>query len=296
MGIAGVGLIINIIGTIVFAIVGVSHGHSHSHGHGHGPNKLNDSAEALLVPEREHEDEHEEAHEHSHEQKKEKKNKNHSHKHDKEHKHKHKNGHGHEHSHKKKLSEMDLNTWAVFIHFLGDAISSLFVLATGLLLHFFQTNWTKYLDPAASMLIVVLITVTTIPLVKRCSMILLQSVPSHIDLDSVRDRIGSVDGVIAVHDLHVWQLVDGMVIASVHLLLEEGYDVGTAVYQVKQIFHAFGIHSSAIQPEFIKISMKKEDFCRQNCVEECEADWCCKDTAEKTKDLQEHYSTFNEPV
>lgn len=95
--------------------------------------------------------------------------------------------------------------------------------------------------------------------------------------------------MISVHDLHVWQLVDGMIIASVHLMITEGtgilffiifafyclllclcfcfvmvvillllnlllhgLDVGFIVYQVKQIFHSFGIHSSAIQPEFVK--------------------------------------------
>jgi len=195
------------------------------------------------------------------------------------------------------FSDMDVNTWAVFIHFLGDAISSLFVLATGLILHFFKANgWTKYIDPISSLLIVILIVATTVPLVKRCSMILLQSVPSEIDLDAVRTKTRLVEGVISVHDLHVWQLVDGMVIASVHLMIEDGTDVGNVVYQVKQIFHTFGIHSSAIQPEFIKSVVTKEPFCAQNCVEECEADWCCKKGADNAKDnvLQEQYSTFND--
>jgi zinc transporter 1 len=189
---------------------------------------------------------------------------------------------------------MDMNTKAVFLHFLGDAISSLCVLATGLILHFFQsTHWIQYLDPASSLLIVVIIAFTTVPLVKRCSMILLQSVPSEVDLDAVSHKTSRVDGVVSVHDLHVWQLVDGMIIASVHLMVTEGADVGFIVYQVKQIFHSYGIHSSAIQPEFVK-TITQENYCVQNCVEECEADWCCKKKADERKDLLEDYSTFND--
>lgn len=45
---------------------------------------------------------------------------------------------------------MDVNTKAVFLHFLGDAISSLCVLATGIVLHFFRTHeYVKYLDPVS---------------------------------------------------------------------------------------------------------------------------------------------------
>lgn len=332
IGIAAIGLIVNIVGTVIFAAVGVSHGHSHSHGHGHGHGhgeaSINNAAEHGNEHEHEHgHDDH--GHEHAHKdkshkhksgeikEKKKHKDHGHAHKHDKEHKHKHEKEHvdkeykkdnklkpkkhdDHAHGHEKGMfSDMDVNTWAVLIHFAGDALSSLFVLATGLVFHFFKrADWTKYLDPIASLLIVILIVTTTVPLVKRCSMILLQSVPSEVDLDAVRNKTRTVEGVISVHDLHVWQLVDGMIIASVHLMIQEGTDVGNVVYQVKQIFHAFGIHSSAIQPEFVKTPLT-DPYCAQNCVEECEADWCCKQTADKSKDsgmLQEQYSTFTEPV
>jgi len=332
IGIAAVGLVLNILGTIVFAVVGISHGHSHSHGHGHGHGHGHNHKEpAALAPVTDpehshaphvpHETELDHSHDHDHDHKKKDKSHKHSHSEIKEKKkkkdhshshgdHKHDAGHDdhihdeeHSHGHEKekkkkkksKLDQMDMNTRAVFLHFLGDAISSLCVLGTGLVLHFFShASWIVYLDPGASLLIVFIIITTTVPLVKRCSMILLQSVPSEVDLDAVSVKTSRVDGVISVHDLHVWQLVDGMIIASVHLMVEEGSDVGFIVYQVKQIFHSFGIHSSAIQPEFVKQKLNQENYCVQNCVEECEADWCCKKTADKKKDLLEDYSTFND--
>lgn len=70
-----------------------------------------------------------------------------------------------------------------------------------------------------------------------------------------------MDYVVSIHDLHIWQLVDGMVIASVHLLVEEGGNLGDVLYHVKRIFHEHGIHSSSIQPEFVPVSTPKQAVC-----------------------------------
>lgn len=69
-----------------------------------------------------------------------------------------------------------------------------------------------------------------------------------------------VEGVIGLHDLHVWQLVDGMTIASVHVLCEEGSDFSHLVKDVKKVFHDKGIHSSSIQPEFVPRNNAVRDF------------------------------------
>jgi len=318
--IAASGLFLNLVGTIVFYCTGLSHGHSHSHGHGHdghSKKKKNPDAEALLGINsgdddhgrrdsssdddkhghehghgHGHGDEHEHDHSHKLAKKKEKKSSGHEHGHEhghhegekkkKDKKHiKQKKG---KHPEKKKgmFDHIDLNMWAVFIHYLGDTVSSLFVLGTGLLLHYFRADWTLYIDPVSSLVIVVLIVTTTIPLVKRCSVILLQGVPESIDTDDLRGEIGKLDYVVSIHDLHIWQLVDGMVIASVHLLVEEGGNLGDLLYLVKRIFHQHGIHSSSIQPEFVAPTTTQPNFCAQNCVEECEEDWCCKKTADRS--------------
>lgn len=202
----------------------------------------------------------------------------------------HKHEHGHEYSKTDKkgkkpkkegmFAHVDVNMWAVFIHYLGDAVSSLIVLGTGILLHYFHAGWAVYIDPVSSLIIVALIVATTIPLVKRCSVILLQGVPEEVDMDSLRAEVGKLDYIVSIHDLHIWQLVDGMVIASVHLLVEEGGNLSDILYHVKRIFHRHGIHSSAIQPEVVPSASPKSTFCEQNCVEECDEDWCCKKTAE----------------
>ncbi|KAM9980297.1 hypothetical protein ACTFIZ_006556 [Dictyostelium cf. discoideum] len=376
MIVAGSGLAINILGTIVFACTGMSHAHSHggggghshggggghSHGgaekekkkekhghshdgaekekkkekHGHGHSHSSSTAAVGINSEEHNHDDHdhhdhsEENHGHSHggEKKKEKKhghshshggdaeginiNDDHDHDHQGHHdhseeKHGHSHGgvekkkekHGHGHSHggvekkkKKKKSSgtclgMDLNMFGVFLHFLGDAISSLFVLITGAVIHFTHGKWTEYIDPAVSLIIVIMIAATSAPLVKRCSMILLQKVPDDIDLDSIRNKIAKVEGVLSQHDLHVWQLVDGMTIASVHVGIEQGREFQSIASKLRKIFHKEGIHSTSIQPEFLPVNSltggatSDPNFCIQNCVDDCEEEWCCKKSADR---------------
>jgi len=217
------------------------------------------------------------------------------------HSHEHGHDHDHDHSHKKKEKKQqmkkkkDMNVHAVFLHYLGDAVSSLMVLIAGFFIHFFKgETWTEYIDPVSSLFIVGLILWTTLPLVKRCSMILLQSTPNEIEMEKLRQMLLSVEGIVSLHDLHIWQLIDGMIIASVHVAVEEGADFTNLVNEVKRIFHEFGIHSSAIQPEFVPRNHQDANFCEQNCVKECEEDWCCKKTAKKQKSIMEQFSISTE--
>ena len=73
---------------------------------------------------------------------------------------------------------------AIFLHFLGDALSSVFVLATALLWYFFfdpdqptKNVWVQYVDPAASIIVVGIILFSTIPLVRSVLSVLLQRAP-----------------------------------------------------------------------------------------------------------------------
>lgn len=60
-----------------------------------------------------------------------------------------------------------------------------------------------------------------------------------------------VEGVVNVHELHVWQLSDTKLIASVHILFPLNHPhFNSALASIQQILHACGIHSTTIQPEF----------------------------------------------
>ncbi|KYR02107.1 putative zinc transporter [Tieghemostelium lacteum] len=315
MSVAGAGLVINITGTLVFAFSGMAHAHSHGGGggHSHGGSSEKKEKKEKHGHGHSHGEKKEKKHGHSHGEKKEKKpveddgiegasiiaiqddgDHGHSHNGKKEKKEK-KHGHSHGGSDEKnkKFLGMDMNMFGVFIHFLGDAISSLFVLGAGALLHLSHGKWTMYIDPVSSLIIVALIVATSLPLVKRCSMILLQQVPEEIDLDVIKAKLLKIEGVVSQHDLHVWQLVDGMTIASVHVGVPENSNFSKIANKIKKVFHHQGIHSTSIQPEFLptEVITTHDAYCVQNCVEECEEEWCCKKSAERIKIRNHLYST-----
>ena len=61
-----------------------------------------------------------------------------------------------------------------------------------------------------------------------------------------------MEGVIAVHEFHVWQLAGSRIIASAHIICKNLHDYFTISESVKEIFHNEGIHST-IQPEFVQV-------------------------------------------
>ncbi|XP_022107980.1 zinc/cadmium resistance protein-like [Acanthaster planci] len=81
-------------------------------------------------------------------------------------------------------SHAHLNMRGVFLHVLGDALGSVVVIVSALFIWLTEFEWRHYVDPAMSLIIVAIITVTTIPLFRQSSKILLQSLPSEINENS----------------------------------------------------------------------------------------------------------------
>lgn len=150
----------------------------------------------------------------------------------------------------------DLNIRGIFLHVMGDALGNIGVIASALVI--WLTNWRfkHYVDPGISLMITVVILCSAIPLCKAASRILLQAVPPGMSIDHIKEDIEKLPGVLGAHHLHVWQLSDTKIVASVHLQVAtdikgEGSDrYMRLARQVRKCLHAYGIHSSTIQPEF----------------------------------------------
>ena len=111
-----------------------------------------------------------------------------------------------------------MNITGVFLHVLADALGSVVVIITSLVIMFTEWEYRHYLDPVLSLVIVVIIMGSTWPLLRDSTLILLNTIPSHIDLLDLETRlVGSVAGVSSIHELHVWRLVGKRVVASCHL-------------------------------------------------------------------------------
>jgi zinc transporter 1 len=157
-------------------------------------------------------------------------------------------GHGHSHG--------DLNMRGVFLHVMGDALGNIGVIASALFIWLTSFSWKYYVDPAVSLVITFIILASAIPLCKAASRILLQAVPPGMSVDDIKEDIEQLPGVLSCHHLHVWQLSDTKLVASLHIQVEcDVRNEGSERYmhlarQVRRCLHEYGIHSSTIQPEF----------------------------------------------
>ena len=85
---------------------------------------------------------------------------------------------------------------------------------------------------------------------RSTSAILLQGVPHTISLEEVRESILNVEGVLSVHELHIWQLSESKIVGSVHVLASRNHDFMPVAVAIRKALHHHGIHSSTIQPEY----------------------------------------------
>ncbi|KAG2752352.1 cation efflux protein [Suillus brevipes Sb2] len=143
-----------------------------------------------------------------------------------------------------------MNMRALVLHVLGDALGNVGVIATGLVIWLTEWKYKFYFDPIISLVITVIIFSSALPLVQSASFILLQGVPPAISLDDVRESILDVDGVLSVHELHVWQLSESKIVASVHVTASRNHDFMPVAAEIRKALHHHGIHSSTIQPEY----------------------------------------------
>ncbi|GFQ90425.1 zinc transporter 1 [Trichonephila clavata] len=179
---------------------------------------------------------------------------------------------------KEPVSSSQMNMHGVFLHVLADALGSVIVIISALIIWLTDWSYRYYVDPALSVFMVCLIMNSTWPLLKDSAMILLQTVPTHIQVDYLQNKLlHEIDGVLAVHEFHVWQLAGERIVASAHICCRNLTDYMTIAERVKEFFHNEGIHSTTIQPEFVTMNDIKADNCALDCPvsTNCSPQTCC---------------------
>jgi len=115
-------------------------------------------------------------------------------------------------------AKRDLNIKGVYLHALGDTLSSVGVILGGI--GIMATGWVL-LDPIVSIGITGAVLLAASRLLRESSHILLEGVPRGIDLEDVRKALLALDGVKGVHDLHIWALCSNINSLSAHITIEE---------------------------------------------------------------------------
>jgi cobalt-zinc-cadmium efflux system protein len=136
---------------------------------------------------------------------------------------------------------------AVFVHVVSDLVGSIGVLVAGALTLF--TGW-READPIVSIVIGCLIVYGSWELVRDGVDILMESVPSHINLDELRDDLLAVRGTEEVHDLHVWCLTSRQLALSAHAVVANAADQDRVLGDMAALLeHKFNIRHMTVQLE-----------------------------------------------
>lgn len=187
---------------------------------------------------------------------------------------------------KEKKSEA-LNIRGVLLHVMGDALGSVIVVVTAIIFyvrplrHEDPCNWQCYIDPSLTVVMVIIILSSAFPLIKETAVILLQMVPKGVNMEELMSQLSMVPGVSSVHEVHIWELISGKVIATLHIKHQEGTEYQDASRKVREIFHHAGIHNVTIQFETLdlKEALEQKDFlptCSAPCISQsCAKKLCC---------------------
>ncbi|PKO00128.1 MAG: cation transporter [Chloroflexi bacterium HGW-Chloroflexi-4] len=133
----------------------------------------------------------------------------------------HEHAHDHDHGHAKSSKKRNLNVQSAFLHVLGDAISSVGVIAAAVIIHFTKVEW---IDPLISIMIGVIIFVSAFRVLKSAFHILIEGVPEGLSITEIKSHMATINGIKSVCDLHVWNLGSEQVSLSAHIVLEEAHE------------------------------------------------------------------------
>ena len=143
----------------------------------------------------------------------------------------------------------NVNMRGAYLHVLGDAAGSVGAIAAALAMMCFGWGWA---DAAASLLVAALIVKSGWGVLKESLNILMEGSPKGVSLDGLVTRIRGVDGVLSVHDLHVWSITSGANALTAHIVVSGELSVREAERILREISHEMehlGITHTTLQLE-----------------------------------------------
>jgi cobalt-zinc-cadmium efflux system protein len=141
----------------------------------------------------------------------------------------------------------NVNLRSAYLHILGDALGSVGALLAGLLMLTF--SW-YIADPIISVLVALLILKSAWGVMKHSIHILMEGTPITINQQEVKKTLEEIDGVIDVHDLHIWTITSGLDTLTCHILIDNQKEGQVILQQaIDKIKNEFKIEHTTIQVE-----------------------------------------------
>jgi cobalt-zinc-cadmium efflux system protein len=143
--------------------------------------------------------------------------------------------------------ELNLNVKGALFHIMADIVNSLGESLTAVAILLFHATW---LDTLVSVLIASLVFLNALHVFKEALNILMESAPSHLDLEAIRSFVMDKPGVTDVHDLHVWTITTGKDALLAHVRVDDEYfGYQTAQSIEKSLREAFDLCHITVQLE-----------------------------------------------
>lgn len=146
----------------------------------------------------------------------------------------------------------NINLRSAYLHVLGDALGSVGAIIAGLVMMIF--GW-YIADPIISVLVALLILRGAWGIIKHTVHVLMEGTPITVNPSEVKAVLENIEGVINVHDLHIWTITSGLDSLSCHLLIKDQEDDQRILQQAIQLIaERFKIQHTTIQIETSVIS------------------------------------------
>jgi len=143
--------------------------------------------------------------------------------------------------------ERDINIQGAYLHMAADALVSLAVVVAGLVILWTGQQW---VDPAMSLAVAIVILWSSVGLLKESVWMSLAGVPSGIDVDEVEMTLAALEGVDAVHDLHIWPLSTTETALTAHIVTAQADYPDALLESARKLLHdRFHIEHCTIQVE-----------------------------------------------
>ncbi|WP_047986477.1 cation diffusion facilitator family transporter [Ornithinibacillus californiensis] len=143
----------------------------------------------------------------------------------------------------------NLNMRAAFLHVIGDLLGSVGAVTAALLIIFFGWGWA---DPLASVIVAVLVLFSGWRVTKDAVHVLMEGTPKNVDLNDIIHTMENTDGVLSIHDLHVWSITSGQNALSCHAVVDGNLSIVDSQKILRTIEHELvhkGIGHVTIQLE-----------------------------------------------
>lgn len=161
-------------------------------------------------------------------------------------------GHNHE----------SLNIKSAWLHVFGDALASVGVILGGIIIKI--TDW-YIIDPIISILVGIIIIVGGFNVTKQALRVFLELSPLNVDLEKLKAKIEKINGIIDIHDIHLWSIGHGIPSFSAHIRIDDKFAPNSDVIrkEAEHILFHFGIKHTVLQIECEHCD-KTDIFCEIN--------------------------------